>query len=162
HDLFTRDVTARDFQELVGRDPQDTYRFFTREIDFSSLEGKPWYERYPASAWKIFLALAFRLSPARRVLFAASVIVFLVAWVEFRADRVDVSDRALLSAHGSVLSATVFLALLLVELRGQLALKGVLEIARPIQFGLLPFAPFKRDGAAVFAAMRPANTVGGD
>jgi len=57
-DLFTRDVTARDFKDLVSRDSEDTLRFFTREIDFSALESKPWYERYPATAWKVFLAMA--------------------------------------------------------------------------------------------------------
>jgi serine phosphatase RsbU (regulator of sigma subunit) len=161
-DLFTRDVTARDFQDLVGREPQDTLRFFTREIDFSSLEGKPWYERYPATAWKVFLAMAFRLSPARRVLFAASVLLFLGAWVKFVLTHVDMSGWGLLSMPASLLSATLLLALLLVELRDKLALKGDLEIARQIQFGLLPFAPFKRAGVSVCAAMRPANTVGGD
>ena len=41
-------------------------------------------------------------------------------------------------------------------------MKGDLEVARQIQFGLLPFEPFERDGVAIHAAMRPANTVGGD
>ena len=48
------------------------------------------------------------------------------------------------------------------ELRDKLALKGDLEIARQIQFGLLPFEPFHRNGTSICAAMRPANTVGGD
>jgi phosphoserine phosphatase RsbU/P len=50
----------------------------------------------------------------------------------------------------------------MVELRDKLALKGDLEIARQIQFGLLPFEPFRREGATIDCAMRPANTVGGD
>ena len=50
----------------------------------------------------------------------------------------------------------------MIELRDKLALKGDLEIARQIQFGLLPFEPFHRDGTSIYAAMRPANTVGGD
>jgi serine phosphatase RsbU (regulator of sigma subunit) len=50
----------------------------------------------------------------------------------------------------------------MIELRDKLALKGDLEIARQIQFGLLPFEPFTREGTSVYAAMRPANTVGGD
>ena len=35
-------------------------------------------------------------------------------------------------------------------------------MARQIQFGLLPFEPFEKDGIAIVSAMRPANTVGGD
>ena len=50
----------------------------------------------------------------------------------------------------------------MLELRDKLGLKGDLEVARQIQFGLLPFDPFERDGVDIVAGMRPANTVGGD
>jgi sigma-B regulation protein RsbU (phosphoserine phosphatase) len=161
-DLFTRDVTARDFKDLVSRDSEDTLRFFTREIDFSALESKPWYERYPATAWKVFLAMSFRLSPARRVLFAAAVILLAVAWLKWIVTQTTVSVWAVWGIPAALLSATLLFLVLLVEMRDKLALKGDLEIARQIQFGLLPFAPFSRAGTSVYTAMRPANTVGGD
>ena len=50
----------------------------------------------------------------------------------------------------------------MLELRDKLSLKGDLEIARQIQFGLLPFEPWDKDGVRIATAMRPANTVGGD
>jgi len=159
-DLFTRDVTARDFQDLVGRESEDTLRFFTREIDFSELEHKPWFARYPAAGWKIFLAMAFRLSPARRVVFALAVLVLIGAWLRYLLTQV--TTPFWFSVPISLVAATLLLALLVVELRDKLALKGDLEIARQIQFGLLPFAPFSRAGTSIYAAMRPANTVGGD
>jgi phosphoserine phosphatase RsbU/P len=159
-DLFTRDVTAREFQDLVGRESEDTLRFFTREIDFSGLEHKPWFTRYPAAAWKIFLAMAFRLSPARRVVFALAVLVIIGAWLRYLLTQV--TTPFWFSIPISLVAGTLLLALLVVELRDKLALKGDLEIARQIQFGLLPFAPFSRDGTSIYAAMRPANTVGGD
>jgi phosphoserine phosphatase RsbU/P len=161
-DLFTRDVTAREFRDLVGRDSEDTWRFFTRGIDFSGLEQKPWFKRYPAAVWKVFLALAFRLSPARRVIFATSGLLLFGAWVKFLLTHADMSGWGLLSIEGSLVAATLLFALLVVELRDKLALKGDLEIARQIQFGLLPFAPFSRQGTSIYSAMRPANTVGGD
>jgi phosphoserine phosphatase RsbU/P len=161
-DLFTRDVTAGEFKDLVGREREDTLRFFTREVDFSALAAKPWWERYPAMAWKVFVAMAFRLSPARRVIFASSVILLFAAWLKFLLTHVEMSGWGLLSIQASLVAATLLFALLLVELRDKLALKGDLEIARQIQFGLLPFAPFTRSGTSVYSAMRPANTVGGD
>lgn len=161
-DLFTRDVTAREFRDLVGRDSEDTWRFFTREIDFSGLEQKPWFIRYPATAWKIFLASAFRLSPARRVIFATSGLLLFAAWVKFLVTHAEMSGWGLLAIESSLVAATLLFALLMVELRDKLALKGDLEIARQIQFGLLPFAPFSRQGTSIHTAMRPANTVGGD
>src|SRR5437773_8343013 len=122
-DLFTRDVTARDFQDLVRRDGEDTWRFFTREIDFSGLERKPWYRRYPAGMWKVFLALAFRLSPARRVIFATSVLLLVGAWVKFILTHAEMSGWGLLSIQGSLVAATLLFVLLLVALRVKLALK---------------------------------------
>jgi sigma-B regulation protein RsbU (phosphoserine phosphatase) len=59
-------------------------------------------------------------------------------------------------------AATVLFFLLALELRDKLTLKGDLEVARQIQFGLLPFEPLDRDGVSIVTAMRPANTVGGD
>lgn len=48
------------------------------------------------------------------------------------------------------------------ELRDKLDLKGDLEIAREIQFGLVPPGPFYQNSIAIHCYMRPANTVGGD
>jgi hypothetical protein len=54
-------------------------------------------------------------------------------------------------------ASTLLLFLLVLELRDKLVLKGDREIARQIQFGLLPFEPFSRRGPSVSAAMRPGE-----
>jgi serine phosphatase RsbU (regulator of sigma subunit) len=162
-DLFMRDVTAKEFHDLLGYDTPDALRYFSRGIDFAAQEPKPWYRRHPDTAWKVFLAVAFRLSPARRVFFALSVPLLVLAWISA---LVHVVFRTLpILPDGSrliLVAATVLFALLVMELRDKLALKGDLEIARQIQFGLLPFAPLEVDGTSIHSLMRPANTVGGD
>jgi serine phosphatase RsbU (regulator of sigma subunit) len=108
--------------------------------------------------WKVFQAMAYRLSPARRLLFAIAVPLLFVGWLVYAA-----APRAPRLPHDTLLiSATLLFVLLILELRDKLALKGDLEIARQIQFGLLPFEPVAKGGLAIRAAMRPANTVGGD
>lgn len=159
-DLFTRDLSSAAFEDLLQRDTPDAFRFFTKGIDLDSLGRRPWYERYPLAVWSVFLALAFRLSPARRFLFAVSVPFVAVGWVRF--GFALVSGQLDLGFVYALVSATLLCGLLVFELRDKLALKGDLEIARQIQFGLLPFAPFERNGTGVVSAMRPANTVGGD
>jgi phosphoserine phosphatase RsbU/P len=162
-DLFTRDVTRRSFRELVEQDTQDTFRFFTREVDFGTLARRPWYQRWPLGAWRVFLAIAFRLSPARRVAFAVAVPILAFALGASLLHRVLGASWEVPSLFDWLLFAAVALFLLLVlELRDKLALKGDLEIARQIQFGLLPFEPVARGDFSVHASMRPANTVGGD
>lgn len=153
-DLFTRDVTGKAFLDLQ-RDARDSFGFFASEADRLALAGEPWYRRWPLLAWRFFLTMAYRLSPARRVLFAASVPLLALGWL--LADGAPpVAQRMLLGAGG------LLFVLLVLELRDKLTLKGDLEVARQIQFGLLPFEPYQKDGLSVRAAMRPANTVGGD
>ncbi len=162
-DLFTRGVSTREFRDLFAHDTQDTFRYFTREVDLDGVWKRPWYQSYPLAAWKVFLATAFRLSPARRIVFAVSVPLLVFAWVRFLLASIAGGHWEVPSIFSAVLvSASLLFGLLMIELRDKLALKGDLEIARQIQFGLLPFEPFARDGTAIYAAMRPANTVGGD
>jgi phosphoserine phosphatase RsbU/P len=161
-ELFTRDVTQQGLRQLV-EDAPESFRFLTRQIDFAAFQDRPWYRRYPLAAWKVFLAIAFRLSPARRILFAVGVPILVLGWLRFAIALAPVGHRqAPDSPDWILLAGSAFFLLLVLELRDKLALKGDLEIARQIQFGLLPFEPYAAHGAAVCAAMRPANTVGGD
>jgi hypothetical protein len=165
-ELFTRDVTHQGLRELVEHEAQETFRFLTSEVDIGDLERLPWYERHPRSMWRFFLAIAHRLSPWRRVLFAASVLVLVAGWVGFAFQVLAMGPFSLRPfttlLTWLVVSATVLFFLLALELRDKLGLKGDLEVARQIQFGLLPFEPLERDGVRVATVMRPANTVGGD
>ncbi|HUL75850.1 MAG TPA: PP2C family protein-serine/threonine phosphatase, partial [Vicinamibacteria bacterium] len=165
-DLFTRDVTHEGLRQLLQHETQETFRFLTREVDLTDLAALPWYERQPRSLWRFFLAVAFRLSPWRRVLFAGSAIVLGFGWVGFLLHLLAVGPFSLEPFSNTrtwlLVSATAFFFLLTLELRDKLSLKGDLEVARQIQFGLLPFEPFEKDGIAIATAMRPANTVGGD
>jgi sigma-B regulation protein RsbU (phosphoserine phosphatase) len=135
-------------------------------VNVSDLDRLPWYERQPKAIWRFFLAVAFRLSPWRRVLFAVAVIVMTLGWIGFVFHLLSVGPLSFEPATNVrswlLLSATLLFFLLTLELRDKLGLKGDLEIARQIQFGLLPFEPFERPGVAIATAMRPANTVGGD
>jgi sigma-B regulation protein RsbU (phosphoserine phosphatase) len=165
-DLFTRDVTGQGLHQLLHRETSETLRFFTREVNFNALSELPWYKRYPIAAWKVFLAMAYRLNPPRRVLFAVSVPLLFFGWIHYIVTAVQqlFGGRVMSYRWDDLLlfGGTLVLALLLLELRDKLSLKGDLEIARQIQFGLLPFEPFQKQGIAIRASMRPANTIGGD
>ena len=166
HELFTRDVTHADLSRLLQHELRETFSFLTREVDTSDLHGLSWWRRNPRALLRFFLAVAYRLSPWRRVLFAASMIALVIAWLGLTLTLVangPFSFEPLFEGHSWLLLAATLLAFLLVlELRDKLSLKGDLEIARQIQFGLLPFEPWDRDGVHIESAMRPANTVGGD
>jgi hypothetical protein len=165
-ELFTRDVTHQGLRELLQHETQETFRFLTREVSLEDLARRPWYERHPKAAWRFFLAVAYRLSPWRRVLFAGAVIVLLGAWLGLLLHALRMGPFSLEPYANPLtwltLCATVLFFLLTLELRDKLGLKGDLEVARQIQFGLLPFEPLDRGAFSIATAMRPANTVGGD
>jgi serine phosphatase RsbU (regulator of sigma subunit) len=164
--LFTRDVTGEGLQHLIHRETSDTLRFFMREVNFNALVELPWYKRYAVGAWKVFLAMAYRLNPPRRVLFAVGVPLLFFGWIRYIFSVVQQLFGGQVMSYRwddlLLFGGTLVLALLLLELRDKLSLKGDLEIARQIQFGLLPFEPFQKQGVAIRASMRPANTIGGD
>jgi sigma-B regulation protein RsbU (phosphoserine phosphatase) len=164
--LFTRDVTGEGLRSLLQREAQDTFRFLTREVDLEDLDGLPGHKRLPRSLWRFFLAVSFRLSPWRRVLFAASVLLLALGWLGFLLRILQIGpfsmDPVFDPQTWMLLAATALFFVLVLEVRDKLGLKGDLEVARQIQFGLLPFEPIERDGFEIVTTMRPANTVGGD
>jgi phosphoserine phosphatase RsbU/P len=159
-DLFTEGVTGEGLRGLFEKDARETFRFFTRHIDFAALRSQPWFVRYPRTAWLVFVALASRLNPPRRVVFAIAVMAALVAIIQSLA--AIARPEILGGLFYWFIAATLLLLLLLLELRDKLDLKSDLEIAREIQFGLVPAGPFARGDFEVHCFMRPANTVGGD
>jgi len=159
-DLFTEGVTREGLRGLFEKDARETFRFFTRHIDFDALRSQPAYVRYPRTAWLVFVALASRLNPPRRVVFAVAVLAALLA--VFQSLAAFARPEALGGLFYWFIAATLLLLLLLLELRDKLDLKSDLEIAREIQFGLVPAGPFVRGAFEVHCFMRPANTVGGD
>ena len=159
-DLFTEGVTREGLDQLIRRDARDTFRFFTRGIDFAGLRRRPWYVRYPRTLWLVFLALAYRLSPPRRVAFAVSIFAILLGLLQSIAGSTQAPAGT--GFAWWLVGSGILFVLLLLELRDKLDLKGDLEIAREIQFGLVPASPFARGDFDIHCLMRPANTVGGD
>ena len=157
-DLFTRDVTPEGLRQLLQHEAHETFRFLTREVDVSDLAGLPWFKRHPRAIWRFFLAVAFRLSPWRRVLFAASALALAAAWAAFLVHLLSLGPFSTVPMFEGrtyvLLAATLLFFLLTLELRDKLSLKGDLEVARQIQFGLLPFEPYEKDGVSICTAMR--------
>ncbi|HET6897690.1 MAG TPA: hypothetical protein VFK70_05055, partial [Vicinamibacteria bacterium] len=122
-DLFTRDVSARAFRDLFAYDAQDAFRYFTREVDLELIWPRPWYQAYPMATWKVFLATAFRLSPARRIMFALAVPLLALGWLRFLLASIAGGQWEVPAIFTfALLGATLMFALLMIELRDKLAL----------------------------------------
>jgi sigma-B regulation protein RsbU (phosphoserine phosphatase) len=170
---YTRDLKAEDLGRLFTRDTREAYEFFARTIDPKELEGLSWYRRLVVHLRLFFIAFTMKLSPARRVVYAASIIFAVVgvfnlmqlrmAQTEIAQVNVRFPGLGLPDGLGSLVVAFLLVNLLvLLEVADRLSLKNDLEIAREIQKAMLPPGRFRAPGADVAGFSRPANTVGGD
>src|SRR5207247_11361981 len=156
------------------RDTPDAYRFFTRHVDLTGLDGLPWHKRLLARIRLLFLAFTMKLSPARRIVYGAALLFAALGLVnllhgvrlaEAPIGRVTVivPGLAFPEGTGSLLIAFALMNLLvLLEVADRLSLKNDLEIAREIQQAMLPSGSFTAPGVETAGFSRPANTVGGD
>jgi sigma-B regulation protein RsbU (phosphoserine phosphatase) len=131
-------------------DAQAGYKFYSRDVDWSSFEQKKKWKRRLYAARALSWALLLKLSPARRIF-----LLFTLAFVVFRLSNPG-GDPALI-----VVTLAVLL-LLALELADRVTMKRDLEIARDIQRWLVPESPPVVQGLDIAFATRPANTVSGD
>jgi sigma-B regulation protein RsbU (phosphoserine phosphatase) len=170
---YVRDLKVEDLQRLFTRDTREAYEFFARHIDPREFEGLPWHRRAVVQLRLFFTAFTMKLSPARRVVYAVSLIFAvsgfftLVRWhlADARLGRVSVGLPGVTLPDGMMALIIAFALvnlLVLLEVADRLSLKNDLEIAREIQKAMLPPGRYRAPGVDVAGLSRPANTVGGD
>jgi sigma-B regulation protein RsbU (phosphoserine phosphatase) len=176
-DTYTKDLTADDLQRLFTRDTREAYKFFTRGVQTDAFKALPWHKRLIAEARVLFLAFTMKLSPARRVVYGASLVLAAIGLINLfqgfgivHAGRVfpfwfSLGEPGPVFSHGTwpLLFAVALINLhALLEVADRLSLKNDLEIARDIQQAMLPSGLYSAPGVETVGMSRPANTVGGD
>ncbi|MDD5562815.1 MAG: PP2C family protein-serine/threonine phosphatase [Thermoanaerobaculaceae bacterium] len=133
----------------------------TREQDLSA-EPRGWLRRGLFRAKVLFLGLSYKLTPARRVLFAAAIVAAIFGLFKFNAvidtTRVNIDFSSL----WLLVSVVLLVFLLALELVDRVLVRDELEVARQLQRDLLPAAAPDIPGYAVAHSYRTANEVGGD
>jgi sigma-B regulation protein RsbU (phosphoserine phosphatase) len=175
-DTYTKDLKAEDLQRLFTRDTREAYKFFTRGTDIDSFRNLPWYKRLAMHTKVLFFAFTLKLSPARRIVYAAALVFAFIGLVNLFRGIGIVQIMTLPFGVGVGLPGPLFTQgtwslfiafglmnlLVLLEVADRLSLKNDLEIAREIQQAMLPKGVFSAAGIETIGISRPANTVGGD
>jgi phosphoserine phosphatase RsbU/P len=176
-DVYTRDLSRDDLQRLFTHDTPEAYAFFARgHQDEDALAALPWWKRLPLRVRRLFVAFTLRLSPPRRALYIAALLIALVGIIRlFRGLELvsiplgtpffRIAMLLPVWAHGTaalIVSLVLVNLLVLLEVADRLSLKGELEIAREIQLAMLPAGTYAADGVHICGITQPANTVGGD
>ncbi len=163
-DAYTNGLKREDVQRLFTRDTREAYRFFARHFDEKELAALPRRKRWRARARLFFWAFTLRLSPARRLLYGVALVLCLIGFLElFRGFGGSFPIPTWAQGSGKLFLGVLALNLLvLLEVADRLSLKNDLEIAREIQYAMLPQAAYDSPVLEAFGLTRPANTVGGD
>lgn len=175
---YTRDLTSEELRTLFTRDAVDAYRFFARGLDPEVLARMSWPKRVWTQARLVVIAFAFKLSPARRLVFGLGLLFTFIGLLQsFRGfdtasipivmpfETIHIGLPAFSWGPGVFWLFLGFLManlLVLVEVFDRLSLKNDLDIAREIQLAMLPHSTWEAPGVQAYGVTRPANTVGGD
>ncbi|HEY6373758.1 MAG TPA: PP2C family protein-serine/threonine phosphatase [Candidatus Sulfotelmatobacter sp.] len=138
-----------------------SYRLYSRDVEARTPDGLTHGGRNLHIVKEFFWAVFEKLSPARRVLLLAALILLVLphSAIEYtgRGGNVEAIEFDL-----HFWAALLLLLLLILEIADRVVMKRDLQIAREIQTWLLPGVPPQIPGLSIAYATRPANTVAGD
>src|SRR6266852_2372330 len=140
---------------------RSSYRLYSRDVAAKTPEGLTRRGHNLHVVKEFFWAVLEKLSPARRVLLLAALIMLAIPHGGFSYNGEGGKVYSVefdLHFWGGLL---LFL-LLMLEIADRVVMKRDLQIAREIQTWLLPGAPPQIPGVTIAYATRPANTVAGD
>ena len=139
-----------DLWTQFAADARASYGFYGRDIDWDEIKKLPRWRQPLHVAKQFFWALLLKLTPARRILLLAALVMLIFSGIK------------VLDIRFEFVAAAVFLLLLSLELADKVTMKRDLEIAREIQTWLVPSSPPEVPGAEIAFASRPQNSVAGD
>jgi sigma-B regulation protein RsbU (phosphoserine phosphatase) len=165
HQFWQRVTEGLELTQLWSQfetEARSSYRLYSRDVASAQTpEGLTRHGRNLHVVKEFFWAVLEKLSPARRVLLLAALIMLVIPHSAF----------SVAGEGGKVYSVEfdlhfwgglLLFLLLMLEIADRVVMKRDLQIAREIQTWLLPGAPPQIPGVSVAYVTRPANTVAGD
>jgi len=148
-DLYTSDLNYQEIEKLIKKEAGEVYEFFSHDIPKPD-QSRSKFIRSLIFVRSLFNAFLMKLTPARRIVYLVSIIFFLFGYTNTE-------------NLGYALFAFIMLNLLLAfELADKLSAKGELDVARKIQFELIPKIVNRIGKYEIAALYEPAREVGGD
>ena len=137
-----------------------SYRLYSTDVRAKTPQGLTNRGRHLYVVKEFFWAVLEKLSPARRVLLLAALILLVIPHGSFNYNDNGSVNTVEFDTH--FWAGLLLFLLLMLEIADRVVMKRDLQIAREIQTWLLPGAPPQIPGLAMAYATRPANTVAGD
>jgi sigma-B regulation protein RsbU (phosphoserine phosphatase) len=142
-------------------DARTSYRLYSRDVAAKTPEGLTRRGHNMHVVKEFFWAVLEKLSPARRVLLLAALIMLVFPSTGFNYQSSG-HEAHVVELDFHFWGGLLLFVLLMLEIADRVVMKRDLQIAREIQTWLLPGAPPQIPGLSVAYTTRPANTVAGD
>jgi sigma-B regulation protein RsbU (phosphoserine phosphatase) len=161
---YTHGLNVRDLRRMFDEDATHAYKVLIRDYD-PQLEPVESKRRLFYRAKIVFLGLSYKLSPARRLLFLASLLFAVLGLantpnIDFGSPVTHIHLEA--APLWFLLSIGALLWLLIIELVDRVRVRDELEVARKLQSDLLPESSPEIEPYHFAHSYRTANEVGGD
>lgn len=145
---YTKDFNFKDVEQLFKQDMPGTYDFYVKRMKMppggrQTFKGKLLFLR------NLFLEFLMQLSPPRRIVYTAALIIFILSFIN--------NDW-----QWAVFSFILVNLLIAFELADKLTARGELEVARDIQAGMMPQQPPVHQHFEICGYSESAQEVGGD
>jgi sigma-B regulation protein RsbU (phosphoserine phosphatase) len=138
-----------------------SYRLYSRDVAAKTPEGLTRRGHHLHVIKEFFWAVLEKLSPARRVLLLAALVMLVFPSSGF-SYRDSANEFHVIELDFHFWGGLLLFLLLMLEIADRVVMKRDLQIAREIQTWLLPGAPPQIPGVSLAYITRPANTVAGD
>jgi len=140
---------------------RSSYRLYSRDVAAKTPGGLTRRGHHLHVVKEFFWAVLEKLSPARRVLLLAALIMLVFPSSGFSYHDAG-HELHVVEFDFHFFGGLLMFVLLILEIGDRVVMKRDLQIAREIQTWLLPGAPPQIPGISVAYTTRPANTVAGD
>jgi phosphoserine phosphatase RsbU/P len=138
-----------------------SYRLYSRDVAAKTPDDLVRRHRRLHMVKEFFWAVLEKLSPARRVLLLAAMILLVLPSGGFSYNGAD-HEMHVVELDFHFWGGLLMFLLLMLEIADRVVMKRDLQIAREIQTWLLPGVPPQIPGVSLAYTTRPANTVAGD
>ncbi len=161
---YTDGLNVLDLKRMFGEDASKAYRVLSRDQDVPQDDGaqvRGFFRRTKI----LFIGISRKLSPARRLIFAVSVLATVLGLLGGKALTLGSASTTISVGTASLYLITAiagFAFLFTMELVDRIRVRDELEVARQLQADLLPQAAPVVPGYAFAHSYRTANEVGGD
>ena len=152
-----QDLQRGDIGKTLRRDFQELREYMLDEESQKRLKEMRVVKRWIVLAWWLLKSMFFKLTPARRIILAAGIVLVVLSRT-----AIYVDEHIQIQPDTNALGVLAILFVLMLELKDKLVAHDELQAGREVQRALMPEQKPNVEGWDLWLFTRSANEVGGD